>query len=49
MDLQQLKNEANKLSVSDRFALLEAIIHSLSRELRPRPPVPEGTLTGLRG
>jgi integrase len=49
MTLQELRNAASKLSVSDRLALVQAIINSLQNELRPRPPVPEGTLTGLRG
>lgn len=49
MSLQELKNQAYKLSVSDRLELVNAIIQSLQRELRPRPPVPEGTLTQLRG
>ena len=41
MNLQELKKEAYKLSVSDRLLLVEAIVRSLSNELRPRPPVPE--------
>ena len=49
MNLQELKNEAYKLSAIDRLELVEAIVRSLSRELRPRPQVPKGTLTGLRG
>lgn len=49
MSWQELRKEALQLSVSDRIALVEAIVRSLSNELRPRPPIPEGTLTGLRG
>lgn len=49
MDLQQLKNEAYKLSVSDRLALVEAVIQSLSRELRPRQQIPEDILERMTG
>lgn len=49
MNLQQLKNEANKLSVSDRLSLVEAVIQSLSRELRPRQPIPEDILERMTG
>lgn len=49
MSWQELRKEAYQLSVSDRLILVEAIVHSLSDELRPRPPLPLGTLTGLRG
>lgn len=49
MSWQELRKEALQLSVSDRLLLVEAIVRSLSNELRPHPPIPEGTLTGLRG
>jgi hypothetical protein len=49
MSWQELRKEAYQLSVSDRLALVEAIVRSLREELRPRPPLPKGTLTGLRG
>ncbi len=49
MNWQELRKEAYNLSVSDRLLLVEAIVRSLSEEFRPRPPVPKGTLTGLRG
>lgn len=49
MSWQELRKEAMQLSVSDRLLLVEAIVRSLSNELRPRQPIPEGTLTGLRG
>jgi hypothetical protein len=49
MNLQELKQEADKLSVSDRLALIEAIVQSLMNELETRLPVAKGTLTGLRG
>ena len=49
MSWEELRKEAYQLSVSDRLLLVEAIVRSLSNELRPRPPVPKGTLTGLRG
>ena len=39
-DLQSLKNQAYKLSVSDRLELVEAIVQSLQDELRPRPQLP---------
>ena len=37
MSLQELKNQAYKLSVSDRLELINAIVQSLQHELRPRP------------
>ena len=37
MSLQELKNQAYKLSVSDRLDLVNAIVESLRRELRPQP------------
>lgn len=49
MSWQELYKEALQLSVSDRLALVEAIVRSLSNELRPRQPVPEGVLERLRG
>lgn len=49
MSWQELHKEAYQLSVSDRLLLIEAIVRSLSDELRPRSPVPKGTLTGLHG
>lgn len=49
MSWQELRKEAMQLSVSDRLLLIETIARSLSEELRPRQPIPEGTLTGLRG
>lgn len=49
MDWQELRKHAYQLSVTDRLALVEAIVKSLSDELRPRPPIPPGTLTRLRG
>ncbi|WP_254568190.1 hypothetical protein [Oscillatoria sp. HE19RPO] len=49
MDWQELRKEAYNLSVSDRLALVEAIVHSVNDEIRPRPPVPPGTITRLRG
>lgn len=36
MSVQELKNQAYKLSVSDRLELIKAIIYSLEDELRPR-------------
>lgn len=49
MNLQALKNEAYKLSVSDRLLLVEAIVQSLSRELRPPLPVPEDIVEQMSG
>lgn len=49
MSWQELRKEALQLSVSDRLLLVEAIVRSLSNDLRPRPPVPKSTLTGLHG
>lgn len=49
MSWQELRKEALQLSVSDRLALVEAIIRSLSNELRPRPLIPEGVVERLTG
>lgn len=49
MNWQEIKNEADKLSVSDRLLLVEAIVRSLSNELRPRTPVPDEVWEKLRG
>ena len=49
MNWQELKREADKLSVSDRLKLVEAIVRSIGHDVNPRPSIPEGTLTGLRG
>lgn len=49
MTWEELRKEAYQLSVSDRLLLVEAIVRSLSNELRPRPEPTEGTLTHLRG
>lgn len=48
MSLQELKNQAYKLSVSDRLELVSAIIESLSQELRPRQDI-KGAIERLRG
>lgn len=49
MNLSEIKQETYKLLVSDRLALIEAIIRSLSNELRPRPPVPEDIVQRMTG
>ncbi len=49
MDWQELRKEAYNLSVSDRLALVEAIVRSVHEEIRPRPPVPPGVVNRLRG
>ncbi|MBD2006083.1 MULTISPECIES: hypothetical protein [Cyanophyceae] len=48
MSLQELKNQAYKLSVSDRLDLVNAIVESLRRELRPRPNL-EGVVERMMG
>jgi hypothetical protein len=37
MSLQELREQALQLSVSDRLELMSAILQSLQHELRPRP------------
>ena len=37
MSLQELREQALQLSVSDRLALMKTILYSLEEELRPRP------------
>ena len=37
MSLQDLRKQVLELSVTDRLALMQTIITSLDRELRPRP------------
>ncbi|MCL1475771.1 addiction module protein [Argonema antarcticum] len=49
MNLQELTNEASKLSVSDRLLLVEAIVQSLSREIRPCLPVPHDIVEQMSG
>lgn len=48
MSLQELKNQAYKLSVSDRLDLVASIINSLQEELRPRTDL-EGAISRMRG
>ncbi len=36
MSLQELREQALQLSVSDRLALMKTILYSLEEELRPR-------------
>ena len=48
MSLQELKNQAYKLSVSDRLELVKAIIYSLENELRP-PIDQKGAVERMRG
>ncbi|MGK7872994.1 MAG: hypothetical protein AB4426_06700 [Xenococcaceae cyanobacterium] len=47
--LQKFKNQADKLSVSDHLELVSAIIESLSRELRPRKPLPKDFVEQMIG
>ena len=49
MKWEELRKEALGLSVSDRLFLVEAIVGSLSRELRPRSQVTPGVAERLRG
>lgn len=49
MSLQELRNQALQLSVSDRLELMSAILQSLQHELRPRPPVPEDIVDRMIG
>jgi hypothetical protein len=49
MSLQELREQALQLSVSDRLALMSTIIESLQHELRPRSPVPEDIVDRMIG
>jgi len=49
MSLQELREQALQLSVSDRLALMKTILYSLEEELRPRPPVPEDIVAQMIG
>jgi len=49
MSWEELRKEAYQLSVSDRLLLVEAIVRSLSNELRPRPESTEGIVERLAG
>ncbi|MFY7804652.1 MAG: hypothetical protein ACOVQ7_14620 [Limnoraphis robusta] len=49
MNWQELRKEAYNLPVYERLLLVEAIIRSLSNELRPQEPIPEGVVERLRG
>ena len=44
-----LSREAHKLSVTDRLALVNAIVESIRRELRPRQPLPDDFLEPITG
>jgi len=48
MTLQEVRNQAYKLSVIDRLELVNSIIHSLQEELRPRPDL-KGAIERMRG
>jgi hypothetical protein len=49
MSLQELREQALQLSVSDRLALMSTIIESLQHELRPRPLVPKDIVDRMMG
>ncbi|WP_413164640.1 hypothetical protein ACL6C3_01530 [Capilliphycus salinus ALCB114379] len=49
MDWQELRKEAYNLPVYERLLLVEAIIRSLSNELRPKEPIPDEVWERLRG
>ena len=44
-----LSREAHKLSVADRLALVNAIVESIRRELRPRQPLPDDFVEPMTG
>lgn len=48
MSLQELKNQADQLSVSDRLELVSALVESLRHELRP-PRDRKGAIERMRG
>ncbi len=48
MSLQELRNQALQLSISDRLELMRAILQSLQHELRPRPDR-KGAAQRMRG
>ncbi len=48
MSLQELREQALQLSVSDRLALMKTILYSLEEELRPRPNR-QGAAQRMRG
>jgi len=48
MSLQELRKQVLELSVTDRLALMQTIITSLDRELRPRSDV-KGAAQRMRG
>jgi hypothetical protein len=47
MTLQELQKQALKLSTSDRWQLVQALLESLKREAHPKPK--RGNLLRLRG
>jgi len=49
MKWEELRKEAYSLSVYDRLLLIDAIVQSLSHELRPRPSRPQGIVERLSG
>lgn len=49
MKWEELRKEAYSLSVCDRLLLIDAIVTSLSDELRPREPVADEVWERLRG
>ncbi|ERT09318.1 addiction module component family protein [Lyngbya aestuarii BL J] len=49
MNWQELRKEADNLPVYERLLLVEAIIRSLSNELRPKEPIPDEVWERLRG
>ena len=49
MKWEQLRKEAYSLSVYDRLLLIEAIVTSLSDDLRPPEQVPDEVWERLRG
>ncbi|MGA9381866.1 MAG: hypothetical protein WBV73_24160 [Phormidium sp.] len=49
MNWQELKREADKLSVSDRLKLVESIVRSIGHDVNPRPPIPEDIVERMTG
>ncbi|MFB2893516.1 hypothetical protein ACE1CI_11440 [Aerosakkonemataceae cyanobacterium BLCC-F50] len=49
MNWQELKREADKLSVSDRLKLVEAIVRAINNDINPRPPIPDDIIERMTG
>jgi hypothetical protein len=49
MNWQELKREADKLSVSDRLKLVEAIVRSINHDVNPRSLIPDDIVERMTG